>query len=217
MNEVFDVNVNSGDDLSLKDRINMLNADQRRMFDKIHNHLLHQQQHEANECSCEFKPLHMFLSGVAGTGKSFLIETIKALISSMWPSDDLTCAITAPTGLAAFNVDGNTIHRVFQLPMSMKVNQLPIWSLPKASQKVMRTTPRNVKFIIVDEVSMVSSLNLAYMHLRLEELFGTNEWFGSKNMLFVGDLLQLPPVNGIMSLRRLPKNPCHSNWGVQHQ
>ena len=56
----------------------------------------------------------MFLSGVAGTGKSFLIETIKALISSMWASDDLTCAITAPTGLAAFNVDGNTIHRVFQ-------------------------------------------------------------------------------------------------------
>ena len=50
MNEVFDMNVNSGDDLSLEDRINMLNADQRRVFDKIHNHLLHQQQHEANEC-----------------------------------------------------------------------------------------------------------------------------------------------------------------------
>ena len=59
----------------------------------------------------------------------------------------------------------------------------------------MRTTLRNVKFIIVDEVSMVSNLNLAYMHLRLEELFGTNKWFGSKNMLSVGDLLQLTPVN----------------------
>ena len=43
---------------------------------------------------------------------------------------------------------------------------------------------------------MVSSLNLAYIHLRLEELFGSNDWFGSKNMLFVGDLLQLQPVNG---------------------
>ena len=153
----------------------------------------------------------MFLSGVAGTGKSFLIETIKALISSMWASDDLTCAITAPTGLAAFNVGGNTIHRVFQLPIEHEGKSATYWLLPKASQKVMRTTLRNVKFIIVDEVSMVSSLNLAYMHLRLEELFGTNEWFGSKNMLFVGDLLQLP------HLRRLPKNPCHSNWGVQHQ
>ena len=43
---------------------------------------------------------------------------------------------------------------------------------------------------------MVSSLNLAYIHMRLEELFGGSEWFGSRNMLFVGDLLQLPPVNG---------------------
>ena len=134
----------------------------------------------------------------------------------MWASDDLTCAITAPTGLAAFNVGGNTIHRVFQLPIQHEGKSATYWSLPKASQKVMRTTLRNVKFIIVDEISMVSSLNLAYMHLRLEELFGTNEWFGSKNMLFVGDLLQLTPVNGNLSLRRLPKNPCHSNWDVQH-
>jgi len=124
MNDV-DMNVNSDDDLFWEDRINMLNTDQRRMFDKIHKHLLRQQQHEANQCSCELKPLHMFLSGVAGTGKSFLIETIKGLISSVWASD-LTCAITTPTGLAAFNVGGNTIHRVFQLPLTMKVNQLHI-------------------------------------------------------------------------------------------
>ena len=141
----------------------MLNTDQRRMFDKIHKHLLCQQQHEANQCSCELKPLHMFLTGVAGTGKSFLIETIKGLISSVWASD-LTCAITTPTGLAAFNVGGNTIHRVFQLPIDHEGKSATYWSL----QKVMRTTLRNVKFIIVDEVSMVSSLNLAYMHLRLK-------------------------------------------------
>ena len=49
---------------------------------------------------------------------------------------------------------------------------------------------------IIDEVSMVSSLNLAYMLVRLEELFGGNEWFGARNMLFVGDILQLQPVNG---------------------
>ena len=42
---------------------------------------------------------------------------------------------------------------------------------------------------------MVSNLNLAYFHMRLEDIFGTDEWFGSENILFVGDLLQLPPVN----------------------
>ena len=56
---------------------------------------------------------------------------------------------------------------------------------------------------IIDEVSMVSSLNLAYMHLRLEELFGGNEWFGARNMLFVGDILQLQPVNGTPVLEKI--------------
>ena len=45
-------------------------------------------------------------------------------------------------------------------------------------------------------MSMLSSLNLAYLHLRLEELFGSNDWFGGKNILFVGYILQLQPVNG---------------------
>ena len=131
----------------------------------------------------------MFVSGVGGTGKSFLIETTKALVNKIWPSNDLTCAI------AAFNVGGVTIHRLFQLPIEHDSKTAGYWSLPKTSQKVMKTSLRNVKTIIIDEVSMVSSLNLAYIHLRLEELFGGNDWFGSQNMLFVGDLLQLQPVN----------------------
>ena len=106
---------------------------------------------------------------------------------------------------------------VFQLPIEHEGKSATYWSLPKASQKIMRTTLHNVKFIIVDEVSMVSRLNLAYMHLRLEELFGTNKWFGSKNILFVGDLLQLPPVNGNPVFEKITKNPFRSNWDVQHQ
>ena len=55
---------------------------------------------------------------------------------------------------------------------------------------------------IIDEVSIVASLNLAYIHLRLEELFGGNEWFGAGNMLFVGDILQLQAVSGDTCLRK---------------
>ena len=60
----------------------------------------------------------------------------------------------------------------------------------------MKTTLKNVILFIIDEVSMVSNLNLTYIHLRLDELFGGNDWFRSKSILFVGDLLQLQPVNG---------------------
>ena len=59
------------------------------------------------------------------------------------------------------------------------------WSLPKVSQKVMKKKLCRVKLIIIDEISMVSSLNLAYIHLRLEELFVGDEWFGATNMILV--------------------------------
>ena len=56
----------------------------------------------------------------------------------------------------------------------------------------------NVTLVIIDEVSMVSNVTLLYIHLRLTEIFQTQEvedgWFGKRNMLFLGDLLQLPPV-----------------------
>ena len=105
----------------------------------------------------------MFVSDIGGTGKSFLIHALKSLIHQIWPSCDLSCAIAAPTELAAFNVGGMTIHRLFQLSIEHE--------------------GRQAHYIIVDEVSMVSSLNLAYMHLRLEELFGGHDWFGSKSII----------------------------------
>ena len=155
----------------------------------------------------------MFVSGVGGTGKSFLIETIRALVDQLWPYDDLTCAIAAPTGLAAFNVGGTTIHRLLQLPVEHEGKCAMYWSLSKSSQKVMKTMLQSVKVIIVDEVSMVSSLVFAYMHLRQNELFGGNDWFGSKNMLFMGDLLQLQPVNGSAVFERITRKSLQFKLG----
>ena len=57
--------------------------------------------------------------------------------------------IAAPTGLAAFNVGGVTIHRLFQLPIEHDSKTAGYWSLPKTSQKIMKTSLRNVKIITV--------------------------------------------------------------------
>ena len=138
----------------------------------------------------------MFISGVGGTGKSFLIEAIKALVRSLWPSSKQTCAVGAPTSLAAYNVGGVTAHRLIQLPIEHEGKTANYWSLSKASYKVMKTALRELKMVIIDEVSIVSSLNLTYIHMRLNDIFESTEWFGGKNVLFVGDILQLPPVNG---------------------
>ena len=129
----------------------------------------------------DIQPLHMFISGVGGTGKSFLIERI-CFVDSLWKAKpgELSCAIVAPTGLAAFNVGGLTIHRLFQLPIEHEGKTTGYWSLPKDTQKKFQTTFRPLKIIIVDEVSMVSNLNLTYLHLKLDDIYCSNDWFGSK-------------------------------------
>ena len=121
--------------------------------------------------------------------------------------------MTVPTGLAAFNVGGVTIHRLLQLPTEHEGKMAGYWTLPKVSQKFMRNMLRHLKLLIVDEVSMLSSLNLAYIHLRLEEVFGGDTWFGSVNVLIVGDLLQLPPVNGRPVFEKVVRKAILANLG----
>ena len=109
----------------------------------------------------------MFVSGVDGTGKSFLIETIKSQEKEIWKdhvSDETTGAIAAPTRLAAYNVGGMTVHHLFQLPIEHEGKTAGYWPLSKLAQKVMRTNLCSLKLVIIDEVSMLSNLNLAYIH-----------------------------------------------------
>ncbi|XP_063978978.1 ATP-dependent DNA helicase PIF1-like [Diachasmimorpha longicaudata] len=106
-------------------------------------------------------------------------------------------AVTAPTGIAAFHINGLTIHRYFQLPIehgdTPKYKQLSDNVL-----KLMREEMRDVELIIIDEISMVSNITFMYINQRLMEIFSTFDetdgWFGKKHILVFGDLLQLPPV-----------------------
>ncbi|XP_044594803.1 uncharacterized protein LOC123272168 [Cotesia glomerata] len=88
---------------TLADMINNMNADQMKVFEKIKNNVL-----------SDNTKLRLYVSGEGGTGKSFLINVIKR-----WIREELNreTVVTAPTGIAAFNINGLTIHRVFQLPV----------------------------------------------------------------------------------------------------
>ena len=99
------------------------------------------------------------------------------MVNDLWKDkpESVRCALAAPTGLAAFNIDGVTIHRLFQLPIEHDSKTSTYWALPKESLKVMRNGFKHLKLIIIDEVSMLSSLSLAYIHLRLEQLFGGDQ------------------------------------------
>ncbi|XP_065891642.1 ATP-dependent DNA helicase PIF5-like [Dysidea avara] len=187
----FEEAVANKDIIDVDSMIEKLNDDQRRVFDRVSSHL---QAQNSSTVLNHPEPLRMFVSGCGGTGKSFLIKTLKAWIHS---SLEKHAAITAPTGISAFNVNGLTIHRLLQLPVEH--GKTPKYrSLSDEAIKIVREKLQHLVLLIVDEISMVSHVTLLYIHLRLTEIFNTgdikNGWFGCKNILVFGDLLQLPPV-----------------------
>ena len=145
------------------------------------------------------EPYRVFLSGPGGVGKSHVIrlihsDTIKFFkqLGTFQP-DDVIVLLTAPTGVAAFNINGMTLHSAFLLGTSKYAGFQP---LGHDKLNTLRTKLSNLALIIIDEVSMVGSNMLLEIHKRLQQIKGVSAdvTFGGVSILAVGDLYQLPPV-----------------------
>ena len=102
----------------------------------------------------------------------------------------------APSGVAAFNIGGLTIHHAFRLPVEHD-NLTKYTKLRAERLHQLRLLCKDVHTIIIDEISMVSYETLGFIHQRLTEIKGTDdteEYFGGLNIIAVGDFYQLPPV-----------------------
>ena len=145
---------------------------------------------------------NIFLTGKAGTGKTTLLHKI---INTCYKNT----VVVAPTGIAALNAGGVTIHSMFQLPFASFLPTLsnpPIvneflrfenrFSLRKHFQmhKNKQQVIRNMELLIVDEVSMLRADVLDAMDYMLQFIRKDKRPFGGVQVLFIGDLLQLPPV-----------------------
>ena len=147
------------------------------------------------------EPYRVFLSGPGGVGKSHVIrlihsDTIKFLKQSgAFEPDDVIVLLTAPTGVAAFNISGMTLHSALLLGTS-KYTQSGFQPLGHDKLNSLRAKLSNLALIIIDEVSMVGSNMLLEIHKRLQQLKGVTAdvTFGGVSILAVGDLYQLPPV-----------------------
>ena len=145
------------------------------------------------------KPYRVFLSGPGGVGKSHVITLIQSdtirLIkqSGLVESDDVLVLLTAPTGVAAFNVNGMTLHSAFLLGKSRYGGFQPLSS---EKVKTLRSKLSKLVLLIIDEVSMVGADMLLEVHKRLQQIKGVpnDVMFGGVSVLAVGDLYQLPPV-----------------------
>ncbi len=127
-----------------------------------------------------------FLTGFAGTGKTTVIQLFRKRYQG-------NCAVVAPTGIAALNAKGQTIHSFFMLAPGL-LNPESIDDIPWARKKEMI---RQTNCIIIDEISMVRSDMFAAIDLRLRQCArGANKRkpFGGKQIIACGDFFQLPPV-----------------------
>ena len=136
-------------------------------------------------------------------GKSFWIKGISSCIKQVFKAP---VALMAPTGIAASNKNGMTLHRFLGLPVQH--GSVPPYA-PLLDECLNQTYNllKDVKLFILDEISMVSNLMLAYIHRRLCEIFGKkNRLMVGVNNVYLGDLLQLAPVKNGPCFKNLQKS-----------
>ena len=144
---------------------------------------------------CFFYPLRLFLSGGAGVGKSTvtnaLYEALIRYLNTQPKNDPDNIVKVAPTGKAAFNIRGNTLHSAFKIPANRGFNYC---TLDRDRLNTIRSQLQRMQVVFIDEVSMVGSGMFNFLDLRLQQIMGTKEPFGGLSIITVGDLFQLKPV-----------------------
>lgn len=143
----------------------------------------------------------IFLTGKAGTGKTTLLREIIQ-------STHKNTVVVAPTGIAALNASGVTIHSLFQLPLggfipdnvaphfsdSVKFESKSTLGRHFKMSSLKKAVIRNMELLIIDEVSMLRADLLDAVDFMLQSVRKRKVPFGGVQVLFIGDLLQLPPV-----------------------
>jgi hypothetical protein len=135
------------------------------------------------------KPFYYFLSGGAGVGKSHVVTAIvqsymrySGKIPNVNP-DQACVIVAAPTGKAAFNVFGMTLHSTFKLPPTQYCGKL--CDLDDGPLSTVRKHLFAVKLFIIDEISMVSLKMFYEVDQRLRQIYGTSLDFGGRSILVV--------------------------------
>ena len=132
--------------------------------------------------------VHIFLTGKAGTGKTTFLRNLAA-------NTYKRMVIVAPTGVAAINAGGVTIHSFFQLPFGPIVPDGQ--SLSLVSNKISKTKlkiMRSLDLLVIDEISMVRADLLDAVDAVLRKVRRSSDAFGGVQLLMIGDIQQLAPV-----------------------
>jgi GTPase SAR1 family protein len=136
---------------------------------------------------------HLFLTGKAGTGKTTFLRNLKRNRSKRM-------IVVAPTGIAAINAGGVTIHSFFQLPFAPHVPDTSFSAADAKARARYRFSKekvrilRSIDLLVIDEISMVRADLLDAVDEVLQRYRRNSEPFGGVQLLMIGDLQQLAPV-----------------------
>ena len=134
--------------------------------------------------------MHLFLTGKAGTGKTTFLKNLKK-------SSPKRMIVTAPTGIAAINAEGMTIHSFFQLPFAPYVPDTTFQSKDSSKYRFGKEKIkliRSIDLLVIDEISMVRADLLDAVDAVLRRYRHSHLPFGGVQLLMIGDLQQLAPV-----------------------
>ena len=132
---------------------------------------------------------NIFLTGPAGTGKSFLFRYIKQQLQQIFPGG---VAVTAPTGVAAVNVGGQTIHSWAGVGLGRGPGHKIVAKVMKSAKASARW--RSAKVLLIDEISMLDNELFEKLSLVGAAVRGSPIPFGGLQLVLCGDFFQLPPV-----------------------
>lgn len=162
---------------------------------------------DQDSCLRELKSgVNALVTGSAGTGKSFVISEFIRWCGSTGKN----VMVTAPTGIAALNIGGTTLHRAFRVPLEVLSLDYPTLSaIFNGCDEIVRSLPKNrngdereesallhTDVLIIDEISMCRIDLFDYIAVRVLALNFYRQRVGKKavQVVLVGDFLQLPPV-----------------------
>lgn len=174
----------------LREHIRCLNKGQRQVFDDVVERLWSPE--------AEKKPFYMYISGEAGTGKSYVLRTIvEAAKLLFWksglPLDRPTTQVLCPTATSANIVGGKTIESALRL-FTFDNSSTP--AINFSDKGMLQHHYEFLNLIVIDEASMVGGRKFQQMHNRFVDLKGKSPYgpFGGVSVIAIGDFRQLPPV-----------------------
>ena len=183
--------------------ISQLSDEQRKVFNLLVSHIQERKRYDQGEVAEKPNPLYLFVTGPGGTGKSFLISVINEYLLRASYHNNVTVIKTAPTGVAAYNIQGVTLHRAFCLPVTHKNQKVDYTSLSAERLQQLRNLYQNLSTVIIDEISMVSYKILKQIHLRLLDITDCHELvhpFADINILAFGDFFSSQTSHGSISI-----------------